>query len=221
MMEYLARHTTSAIYSALTEKLFSHEEALSILDTRMYSFFLHRNQTYDGKCYLLEHVDRVVMEILKHSDVIITACEMFGCTPMEIVQATYLHDTIEDCGVTFNDIKHEFGITVAELVYAVTNGMGRNRKERAKQPYSIMATTTPCAIIIKLADRLANVKTKNVDKHSRMYLVYKGEFKEMYHMLYNESKYAISMWGKLAYLLQIDLDEFAKEPARFFLEEGD
>src|SRR5574344_752894 len=48
-----------------------------------------------------------------------------------VLSALWLHDTIEDCRITYNDLKAVFGTEIAEMVYAVTNNRGRTRSERA------------------------------------------------------------------------------------------
>lgn len=43
---------------------------------------------------------------------------------------TLLHDIIEDCRLTYNDVKELFGVEVADGVFACTELRGKNRKER-------------------------------------------------------------------------------------------
>ena len=52
-----------------------------------------------------------------------------------VLAACWCHDTIEDCRVTYNDIKNTLGDDVANIVYALTNDKGKNRKERAGDNY--------------------------------------------------------------------------------------
>lgn len=72
--------------------------------------------------------------------------------------ACWLHDTIEDCRVTYNDVKKEFGAELAEIVYALTNEKGRNRKDRANVRYYEGIKNTHLAVFVKICDRIANVK---------------------------------------------------------------
>ena len=51
--------------------------------------------------------------------------------------ATYGHDLIEDCRTSYNDVKEHLGQEVADIVYAVTNEKGKNRKERANEKYYV------------------------------------------------------------------------------------
>jgi guanosine-3',5'-bis(diphosphate) 3'-pyrophosphohydrolase len=70
--------------------------------------------------------------------------------------AAWLHDVIEDAGVTKDDVEARFGGDVAELVWAVT-GEGADRKERNATAYAKIRAH-PAAAILKLADRIANVE---------------------------------------------------------------
>lgn len=91
-----------------------------------------------------------------------------------ILAACYLHDTIEDCRLTYNDIVKVAGNDVAAIVYALTNEKGRNRKERANDAYYEGIKKTVGAPFVKLCDRLANV-SYSVDTHSSMVDAYKKE----------------------------------------------
>lgn len=71
-------------------------------------------------------------------------------------QAAWLHDTIEDTGLTREVIAAEFGEDVAALVWAVT-GIGHNRKARVADAYAKIVDL-PEAVFLKLADRIANVE---------------------------------------------------------------
>jgi len=82
--------------------------------------------------------------------------------------AAWLHDTVEDTGVTREEIETRFGAEVAGLVWAVT-GVGANRKERNADAYAKIQAHPPAAIL-KLADRIANVEaSRAVPKKLEMY----------------------------------------------------
>jgi len=70
-----------------------------------------------------------------------------------------LHDTIEDCNVSLEDIKNIPMIDnhTPEIVYAVTNEEGKNRHERGLKTYPKIRETTK-AITVKLSDRIANIE---------------------------------------------------------------
>ena len=81
----------------------------------------HGTQTYDGYPYYY-HLEQVV-DVLKE----------YGYTEDKFIIAGYLHDAVEDTDVSYNDVKNKFGHEIAEMVYCVTDEMGRNRKEKKEK----------------------------------------------------------------------------------------
>ncbi|WP_395374510.1 RelA/SpoT family protein [Marinicella sp. W31] len=79
--------------------------------------------------------------------------------------AGVLHDTIEDTSVNYTDLKSEFGVVVADLVEGVTKLdklKFRNLKEAQAETFVKMLFAMAediRVIIIKLADRLHNMRT--------------------------------------------------------------
>ncbi len=111
--------------------------------------------------------------------------------------SAYLHDTIEDARMTYNDIvkfiddfrvgslvlpeeiKRKLEEQVPEIVYALTNEKGRNRKERANETYYKGIRDTRFASFIKMCDRLANIQyTMMFVFANRMLEVYRREYPE-------------------------------------------
>lgn len=90
------------------------------------------------------------------------------------LRSAWGHDLIEDCRVSYNDVKNQLGQEVADIIYAVTNDKGRNRKERAGDKYYEGIRNTPGAVFVKLCDRIANVQYGKMTK-SRMFEMYKKE----------------------------------------------
>lgn len=73
-----------------------------------------------------------------------------------LILAAMLHDTLEDTDLTYPELVGGFGQGVADLVFAVTNEPGRNRRERFLRTYPKIRAH-PDGIVLKLADRIANV----------------------------------------------------------------
>jgi (p)ppGpp synthase/HD superfamily hydrolase len=88
--------------------------------------------------------------------------------------AAWSHDVIEDCRVSYNDVKNHLGQDAADIIYAVTNEKGKNRKERANDKYYEGIRNTPGAVFVKLCDRIANVQYSKMTG-SRMFEMYKKE----------------------------------------------
>ena len=75
-----------------------------------------------------------------------------------------LHDTVEDTDITLEDIQREFGIEIARIVDGLTkisNVIDVNASQQAENFKKILLTLTddPRVILIKLADRLHNMRT--------------------------------------------------------------
>lgn len=88
--------------------------------------------------------------------------------------AAFGHDLIEDTRVSYNDVSKALGEEVADIIYALTNEKGKNRKERANDKYYQGIRETPGAVYVKLCDRIANVRFSKMTK-SRMFEMYKEE----------------------------------------------
>ncbi len=75
-----------------------------------------------------------------------------------------LHDTVEDTDITLEDIQREFGAEIAKIVDGLTkinNVIDGNSSIQAENFRKILLTLTddPRVILIKLADRLHNMRT--------------------------------------------------------------
>ena len=75
-----------------------------------------------------------------------------------------LHDTVEDTDITLDDIQREFGAEVTKIVDGLTKistVMDTNSTQQAENFKKILLTLTddPRVILIKLADRLHNMRT--------------------------------------------------------------
>ena len=140
------------------------------------------NHLYDGKPYSV-HLSMVVMYALKHFEDAYIPPNCYD----DILNACWLHDTIEDCRITYNDIKEVAGETVAEIVYVVTNEKGKNRKQRANEDYYFGIRETAWATYVKLCDRLANVKYSS-DTKSRMLDVYRKENIDFLNSMFPDGK---------------------------------
>lgn len=129
--------------------------------------------------------------------------------PQEFVDATWLHDIIEDTKTTREEISVLFGSRVAELVHAVSNEPGPNRKARHALTYPKVRSIDR-AITIKLADRIANVEQAvSHDRFGRppqnLFWMYAKEWNEFQKELRNcclgEGEVESAMWQYLSELM--------------------
>ncbi len=84
------------------------------------------------------------------------------------IAAALLHDTVEDTGLTLEDIEREFGADVARLVDGVTkmenlptqvSGKDRDREAEFLRKTMLAMNDDVRIVLIKLADRLHNMRT--------------------------------------------------------------
>lgn len=81
-----------------------------------------------------------------------------GITDTAVLQAAILHDTIEDCGVTQDDIRNRFGEDVLNLVMECTDDKSLDKLTRKKLQIVHAANMNSRAIPIKIADKISNLK---------------------------------------------------------------
>lgn len=146
----------------------------------------HGDQKYGDRPYLY-HLVRV-------SEVIRTAGYDWN---VNMVVAGWLHDVIEDCGVSVKEIEREFGSSVADIVYRVTNEPGMNRRERWAATYPKIRGHDR-ATIIKLADRIANV-----EEGGELVTMYRKEYPTFRESLYLPYM-GVKLWKHLDYLMEYE-----------------
>jgi len=120
-----------------------------IIKAAQFAHFYHNGQTrtYTNKPYIT-HPIRVAGRVATHQN----ATEV-------MVAAAFLHDVIEDCDASYNDILSSFGAEVADLILELTNdknAVGNRAKRKADQRTKIKASSYE-AKIIKLIDRIDNL----------------------------------------------------------------
>jgi guanosine-3',5'-bis(diphosphate) 3'-pyrophosphohydrolase len=110
----------------------------------------HANQKRKGKAgepyinHLLE-VAQLVSAVLAKPDT-------------NLVIAALLHDSIEDAGVTKDELALRFGLDVADLVAEVTDDKSLPKMERKRLQVQNAPKKSVRAQIIKLADKISNLR---------------------------------------------------------------
>ncbi len=149
------------------------------VDEKLFADLIAIIKSDDKKKYDFEKIERAYQCAKRqHEGQIRTSGEPYICHPLEVAKLVYefgldtdsivaalLHDTIEDTDLTFADVKKEFGEGCANLVDGVTK-LGQipyTSKEEAQIEYlrkMFLAMAKDIRVIlIKLADRLHNVRT--------------------------------------------------------------
>ena len=152
-----------------------------IEEAKLVAEYIHQGQTYDG-----------IFPYTKHLKDVVRILEDFNYSGKVIIGG-WLHDSVEDGNISYNKIKKYFGKEVAEIVYAVTDELGRNREEKKAKTYpKILAN--PDALAVKLADRIANIQ------HGGKIDMYRKEYPAFKEALFTHG-ICTALWNRLDYLL--------------------
>lgn len=148
---------------------------MDLTKAREYAIECHAstNHTYDNKHPYSFHLQQVVDVALSFLNLIPEADKD------DVIAACWLHDVIEDCRQTYNDVKAKTNEQVANIVYAVSNEKGKSRKERANEKYYRGIRETKYATFVKIADRIANYEySLNATRSDSMARKYEREFEQ-------------------------------------------
>ncbi len=123
----------------------------SILEAAHYAAEKHANQRRKGAAaepYVNHLIDvaRMVSSAISEPD-------------PNLIIAALLHDSVEDAGVTPAELAERFGLDVAGLVMEVTDDKSLPKAERKRLQVQTAPLKSPRAQIIKLADKISNVKS--------------------------------------------------------------
>ena len=133
--------------------------------SRVYDFAAecHKNQRrQSGEPYIFHPIAVAGILTESHAD-------------RDTLSAALLHDVIEDCNVSEEEIAARFNQTIAGLVNGVTNLTQMNFKTRSERNYAIKrkivmeATKDIREILIKLADRTHNMRTLQYKTEEKRY----------------------------------------------------
>lgn len=134
-----------------------------VAEARAFALAAHGSQLYGSRPYGV------------HLDAVAELAAPFG----EHAQVVgYLHDVVEDTQVSLEALGERFGPFVAQCVGLLTDAPGANRKERKAKTYARLAEAAgpvELALVVKTADRLANVKACVADGRQALWETYRAE----------------------------------------------
>ena len=81
-----------------------------------------------------------------------------GVADAEVIAAALLHDTVEDTETTLAELEARFGGGVAGMVAEVTDDKSLPKAERKRLQIARAAHKSPGAKLVKLADKIANLR---------------------------------------------------------------
>lgn len=160
-------------------------------EARSFALSAHGDQRYGSRPYVV------------HLDAVADLLSPYG-TEAQVV--AYLHDVVEDTHITENDVRARFGALIADCVALLTDAPGNTRAERKAATYGRLAAVRGAgelALVVKAADRLANVRACVFDdgqRGRRLWEVYRHE-----HPAFRQAAYRPGLceplWAELDTLL--------------------
>jgi guanosine-3',5'-bis(diphosphate) 3'-pyrophosphohydrolase len=81
-----------------------------------------------------------------------------GITDPDVLCAALLHDTIEDTATTAHELREVFGDRVTSIVLELTDDKSLPKAERKRLQVEHAASLSTEAKLVKLADKIANVR---------------------------------------------------------------
>lgn len=181
---YLKVAAFLSIKNKMPRKLATRDEMMNQLIPSAQEFAMSQHQQF-GKPYDLVHIPQVVSLVAaKTSD-------------PDVIAAAWLHDVVEDTGVSVDQIRQMYGDRVAQIVWAVTDEPGANRAERKENTLPKIVQNGDAALV-KLADRVANVTASQGDE--RRLAMYRKEQPAFQSALQAVAPYE-DMWATLTSIL--------------------
>ena len=170
------------------------KELTLVEKAKAYAIGLHNGcgHTYNNGPYEF-HLQMVVDKVNAFKK-LIHAHPYYGKNPKyaEAVEAAaWCHDTLEDCGITFNDLKAATNHLVAEIVYGVSDDLGMDRTERRLKTLARTRRDDLC-VYVKLCDLYSNTVFSK-ESGSGMYKKYKKEYPMVRYALHNQNDW-LELW---------------------------
>lgn len=138
-------------------------------------------QKYDGKLDYSHHLNGVEWYAKWHADLLEQDMGDMDYYWLALAGAQ-VHDLLEDCPVSYNDVVKATNVEIAELAFLLATPKGRTRAERHCDAYYQEISTSLVATFVKLCDRLANLQY-SLDNKSRMFYRYKEEHEHFQKLL--------------------------------------
>lgn len=151
---------------------------------RTFAIEAHGDQKYGDKPYI-HHLEAVVGKLERYGE----DAKIIG----------YLHDVVEDTRVSLEEVESMFGSFISKCVAILSDEQGKNRKERKIKTYEKMSKVTgneTLALVVKAADRLANMEACIEDGKTELLDMYKKEHKDFKNAVYRKGL-CDDLWKKI------------------------
>jgi (p)ppGpp synthase/HD superfamily hydrolase len=127
---------------------YGQNDPLVVADAYSYACIKHGDVKDDnGENYFLAHVCKVAEMII-----LLQSINDMHKKDNNLIAAAYLHDVVEDCGVTEEELREDFPRDVVDLVMEVTH-----EGKKDAHCYYFPRLKTQRGIMLKFADRLSNL----------------------------------------------------------------
>jgi (p)ppGpp synthase/HD superfamily hydrolase len=161
-----------------------------ISDARDYAVAAHGSQENAGEP-LLAHLDEVAVLVRAYGDLHQTVA--------------YLHHILEDTERPLLEIRNQFGLEVADCVALLAGPPHRDPVERRRLMYAGLAGISPedpeaVALIVKVADRLANVQDCFIKEDRGRMRKYRRDHRDFRAAVYRPGL-AVPLWDELTELI--------------------
>ncbi len=84
--------------------------------------------------------------------------EEAGITDVDVLSAAILHDTIEDTHTTPDELRTHFGHRITDIVLEVTDDKSLSKEQRKMLQIEHASHKSPEARLVKLADKICNLR---------------------------------------------------------------
>lgn len=180
-------------------------------DAKEFAAHWHQLETYNGQPYTV-HLADTEQVLLEHG---------FSDETIENYQyriECWLHDVLEGAPLSKNNIVKIFGEDIAETCFLLKEYRGRNRAERKPDIYYIDIGKDEHASIVKIADRISNIR--NGQKKEMFDLYVKEQTKFSLIRKTNEEIFQ-TIPAKLDNLWQVLLQTFETRRKYFYAKENE
>ncbi|MCA9689830.1 MAG: HD domain-containing protein [Nannocystaceae bacterium] len=162
---------------------------MSAAAARAFAIAAHGDQRYGARPYAT-HLDAV-------------AALVDGDEALQVI--AYLHDVVEDTAVTLAEVEARFGADVARCVALLTDPPLPTRRARKRAAYAALAQVDAAApearaLVVKVADRLANVRSCVADENPGLLAMYRREH-AAFRAAARREGVAAALWAELDALL--------------------
>lgn len=158
---------------------------------REFALEYHGDQQYGDQPYAV------------HLDAVAELVAPFG---EDALAVAYLHDVLEDTEAELEDLETEFGAFVAQCVSVLTDEPGDTRQLRKRLTWRKMSKVSgklELALLVKAADRLANVRASIANTNQPLLKIYREEHPQLKASAYRPGL-CDALWEELDRLLELE-----------------